>query len=72
MGSLRYRALYIGPNAPGQTILAYSLKTHPSSLLRDGYVVLRLDGTIEWMPADRFSALFATQRTPAEPRLPER
>jgi len=72
MGSVRYRALYIGPNAPAETIVAYSLKTHPSSLLRDGYVVLRLDGTVEWMPSDRFSAVFATQRTPAEPQLPAR
>ena len=72
MGSVRYRALHIGPNAPDETILAYSLKTHPSSLLRDGYVVLRLNGAIEWMPVGRFAALFATQRTPAEAPLPVR
>jgi len=71
MGNVKYRALYIGPNAPDETILAYSLKTHPASLLRDGYVVLRLTGKVEWMPTKQFAALFATQRTPAEPKLPE-
>ena len=72
MGNVKYRALYIGPNAPDDTILAYSLKTHPASLLRDGYVVLRLTGTVEWMPTQQFAALFATQKTPAEPSLSEK
>jgi len=72
MGSVRYRALYIGPNAPDETILAYSLKTHPSSFLKDGYVVLRLSGTVVWMPTKDFAALYASQRTLAEPQLPKR
>jgi hypothetical protein len=72
MGSVRYRALYIGLDAPDDTILAYSEKRHPSSLLKDGYVVLRLSGTVEWMPTADFTRLFAQQRTPAEPELPER
>ena len=71
MGNVRYRALYIGPDATDQTILAYSRKRHPSSFLRDGYVVLRLDGTVRWMPTEQFEPLFAAQRTPAEPPLPE-
>jgi len=72
MGSVRYRALYIGPGAPDETILAYSLKTHPSSLLKDGYVVLRLNGTVEWIPTGRFAPLFDAQQAPAEPNLPAR
>lgn len=66
IGTVRYRALWIGPDAPGDTILAYSEKRHPSSFLGDGFVVLRLDGTVEWMPSARFAELFATQRTDAE------
>jgi hypothetical protein len=72
MGNVRYRALYIGMGAPNDTILAYSEKRHPSSLLKDGFVVLRLDGTVEWMPAAEFTRLFTQQRAPAEPELPER
>ncbi len=66
IGNVRYRALWIGPDAPAGTILAYSEKRHPSSFLDDGFVVLRLDGSVEWMPCARFAELFATQRTDAE------
>jgi hypothetical protein len=71
MGNVVYRALWIGPDAPGDTILAYSQKRLPSSFLKDGYVVLRLNGAVEWMPTPRFAALFPTQRAPTEPNLPE-
>lgn len=70
LGSVKYRALYIGLDAPDDTILAYSLRRYPTSFLADGYVVLRLDGTVEWLPTPRFADLFATQRLPAEPNLP--
>jgi type II secretory pathway pseudopilin PulG len=69
MGNVNYRALWIGLDAPSDTILAYSQKHLPSSFLKDGYVVLRLDGVVEWMPTDQFVTLFARQRTPAEPGL---
>ena len=72
MGNVRYRALYIGLEASDETILAYSQKRHPSSFLKDGYVVLRLSGTVEWMPTRQFAVLFDSQRTPTEPNLPER
>jgi len=70
LGSVKYRALYIGPNAPGDTVLAYSLRRYPTSFLADGYVVLRLDGTVGWMTPYQFEDLFAAQRVPAEPNLP--
>jgi hypothetical protein len=66
MGRVRYRALWIGPDAPDETILAYSHKRHPSSLLKDGYVVLYLDGRVEWLPSARFKRLLIDQQTPAE------
>jgi hypothetical protein len=66
IGNVRYRALWIGPDAPGDTILAYSEKRHPSSFLRDGYVVLYLDGRVQWLPTAEFRALFASQRAEAE------
>ena len=66
MGNVRYRALYIGLDAAPDTILAYSERRYPSSFVRDGYVVLRLSGQVEWLPVARFAALLATQRAPAE------
>jgi hypothetical protein len=66
IGNVRYRALWIGLDASGDTILAYSQKRHAASLLADGYVVLRLDGRVEWMPIAEFEALLASQQTVAE------
>jgi hypothetical protein len=71
-GNIRYRALYIGLDASDDTILAYSQKRHPSSFLKDGYVVLRLSGTVEWMATAKFARLFAAQRAPAESQLIEK
>jgi len=70
MGNVKYRALYIGLGASADTILAYSYKGYTSSFLDDGYVILRLDGTVEWMPTAQFTALFAAQRAPGESELP--
>ena len=66
IGNLRYRALWVELDASSDTILAYSQKRHPSSLLRDGYAVLRLDGRVEWMPSAQFQTLLTTQQSPAE------
>jgi hypothetical protein len=71
IGNVNYRALWIGLDAPTDTILAYSRKTFPSSFLKDGYVVLRLDGRVEWLSTPQFAALFAPQRTPDEPNVPK-
>ena len=70
MGNVNYRARWIGLDAPSDTILAYSQKRLPSSFLKDGYVVLRLDGTVEWLPVEKFVTLFGRQRTAAEPNMP--
>jgi len=72
IGNVKYRAIWIGLDAPNDTILAYSQKRLRSSFLKDGYVVLRLDGTVEWLPTKRFAVLFARQRTPTEPDMPEK
>ena len=72
MGRIRYRALWIGPNASDETILAYSRKRHPSSFLKDGYVVLYLDGRVEWLPSPQFEGLLAGQQTPAEGQMTEK
>jgi type II secretory pathway pseudopilin PulG len=70
IGNVKYRAIWIGLDAPGDTILAYSPKRFPSSFLHDGYVVLHLDGKVEWLPTAQFAALFTPQQTAIEPRIP--
>ena len=42
LGNLQYRARWIGPEATDDEVLAYTEKQYRSSLLSDGYVVLRL------------------------------
>jgi hypothetical protein len=71
MGNVKYRALYIGLDASADTILAYFERRYPSSFVRDGYVVLRLNGKVEWLPTARFDNLFMTQRAPAEANTPQ-
>ena len=71
MGNVNYRARWIGLDAPNDTILAYSQKRLPSSFLKDGYVVLRLDGAVQWLPTKQFTTLFASQRALTELNIPE-
>jgi hypothetical protein len=70
MGNVNYRARWIGLDAPSDTILAYSQKRLPSSFLKDGYVVLHLDGTVQWLPTREFAGLLAGQRAAGEPNVP--
>ncbi len=71
MGNVKYRALYVGLDAPALTILAYSERRYSSFFVDDGYVVLHLDGTVQWMPTAQFSNFFAAQRTPGEASAPK-
>jgi len=66
LGDLRYRAAWIELDAKPDTILAYTEKKYPSSLLGDGYVVLRLDGRVEWMGKEQFEKLLAQQQSKSE------
>lgn len=66
LGDLRYRAEWIDLDAKPDTILAYTEKKYPSSLLGDGYVVLRLDGRVEWMGKEQFEKLLAQQQSKLE------
>jgi type II secretory pathway pseudopilin PulG len=66
MGALQYRGLWIDFEASGDEILAYTKKEYPSSLLSDGFIVLRLDGRVEWMGEKEFRELLARQQSPIE------
>lgn len=66
LGRLQYRARWIGFDATSDEILAYTEKSYPSSLLDDGYVVLRLDGRVQWMKKRQFETLLAQQQSQTE------
>jgi hypothetical protein len=68
VGQLHYRARWIGFESTGDTILAYTRKDYRSSLLGRGIVVLRLDGTVEWMKPAEFEPLLQKQQTQEELR----
>jgi hypothetical protein len=60
LDKLQYRAQWIDV-APAE-ILAYTEKRFRASFLSDGYVVLRLDGRVEWMGKEEFQKLLGQQR----------
>ena len=54
MGKLNYRALYITRDSKPDEILAYTLKNYKSLFISNGYIVLRLNGQVEWMDTQSF------------------
>ncbi len=66
LGELRYRALWIDTDSTPDEILAYTEKNYPSLLVGNGFIVLRLDGRVEWMDKKEFKTLLAQQQSPEE------
>jgi len=66
LGELHYRARWIELDSPADEILAYSQKKYHSLLFRTGYVVLMLDGRVEWMSRKTFEPLLASEQSPLE------
>ena len=54
LGKLIYRGIWIDINSGEDQILAYSAKKSSSFMFSDGYVVLTLDGTVEWIEKETF------------------
>ena len=66
LGELKYRARWIDFESTSDEILAYIRKEYSSLLLSDGYIVLRLDGRVEWMGVEEFEKLLAQQQSTME------
>ena len=66
LGNLRYRARWLDFESTPDEILAYTEKNYHSLLVRKGYVVLRLDGRVEWMGKREFETLLAQHQSPME------
>jgi hypothetical protein len=69
LGKLQYRARWIDLGAHPDEILAYTEKKYRSSFLDDGYVILRLDGRVQWMRKEEFEKLLAQQQTSVEKQM---
>jgi hypothetical protein len=69
LGILHYRAQWIGFGSEPNTILAYTNKNYHSLAANPGYVVLRLDGRVEWMGKEQFETLLSEQQTLSEVEL---
>ena len=69
LGKLYYRALWIDYECTDDEILAYAKKTSRSLFTKNVYIVLRLDGRVEWMEEKEFNALLAQQQEPAEVKM---
>ncbi len=57
LGEINYRARWINFESTPDEVLAYAEKKYRSSWLDDGYVVLRLNGQVEWISKKEFDAL---------------
>ena len=66
MGNLQYRARWIDFDSTSDEILAYSEKKYRSLLPNRGFIVLRLDGRVQWMDKKEFKPLLAAQQSSLE------
>jgi hypothetical protein len=66
---LQYRALWVDADSTPDEILAYAEKNYHSLFVGDGFLVLRLDGRVEWMGKKEFKTLLAQQQSPEEVRI---
>jgi len=62
LGNLRYRAQWIDFDSTPDDVLAYTERDYHSLLVGKGYVVLRLDGRVQWMSRKDFRQLLSQQR----------
>ena len=70
LGGMAYRARWIEYGASGDEILAYARRDY-GMIIGTGYIVLRLDGRVEWMGVKEFKKLFDLQQSPEEKRFGE-
>ena len=66
LGDLKYRSRWIDLESTPDEILAYTKKDYRSFFIKSGYVLLRLDGSVEWMETSQFEKLLAEQQSPLE------
>ncbi|MHC4558505.1 MAG: hypothetical protein ACYTFW_24190 [Planctomycetota bacterium] len=68
-GDLQYRAIWIDSESTPDEVLAYTERNFRSFLVGKGYVVLRLDGRVEWMDKQQFDALLPKKQRQMETEM---
>jgi hypothetical protein len=66
LGEVMYRAQWITFESKPDEILAYTRRYHSSWLFGKKYIVLRLNGRVEWMDKQDFETLLARQQSSQE------
>jgi len=69
LGKLQYRARWIDLDSTSEEILAYTPKNYRSSFLGKGYIVLRLDGSVQWIKSKEFEPLLRSYQSDMEIKL---
>ena len=72
IGKINYRGRWLNFESTPDEILAYTEKKYGSSLFSDGYVVLRLDGRVEWMGKQEFDTLLPESEREMESEMLQR
>ncbi|MFA5239213.1 MAG: hypothetical protein WC476_05830 [Phycisphaerae bacterium] len=66
LGDIIYRAQWINFESPPDEILAYTISSYGSKLFGRKYIVLHLDGRIEWMGKQKLNTLLVQQQSSQE------
>jgi len=66
LGDVTYRGRWLDLDSTGAEILAYTHKRYSSSFVGGGYLVLRLNGTVEWLDDEQFKVILEQQQSRME------
>lgn len=66
LGDLQYRALWIDFESGPDVILAYTEKEYGSWFIGNGYIVLQLDGTVQWLDKQKCEEILKQQQSQKE------
>jgi len=55
VGRLTYRAPWITPESKPDALLAFTQQDYKSLIVRDGYILLHLDGSVQWLNTPQFN-----------------
>lgn len=69
LGKVIYRAQWVNFESTPDEILAYTERYHSSWLFGKKYIILRLDGSVEWMDKQKLETLLAQQQSPEEVQM---
>ena len=70
LGKINYRARWIHFDSKPEEVLAYTEKKYNSFLFSPGYVVLHLDGRVEWMDKEKFDIILPESERQKELEMP--